>query len=108
MEKQDSIDRRVARAFDLLDQPEALPPAAPLYEQVRVVLDARRTSSRLRASAGGSLLVVLLLLMNLLVVRWTLTPGMHAITGDDRQQLLDALAVEFNIDAPSAEHQRPE
>ncbi len=97
MQAKQKINDEIEKTLKLLDQPETLPPDAFFYTRLLAQLDARRQQRTFFAAVLKPALLVALVAVNIGTAFWYVNGSEQTTTS--RQELVELLADEFNVNA---------
>jgi hypothetical protein len=102
MESSERVEKLIQKTLDQFEQPDILPPNPYLYTQIRQRLEQKRETKGLLAANLKLALLAVLVLLNIVVAYRHIT-GMEGYTQTDaRQELIEILAGDLNLNSDRA------
>ena len=98
MNKKSKIEMEIRKTLEQFDQSETLPRDPYFYTRLQAQLDSRRQQRRVFSAILKPAMLTLLVVVNLGTAAWYMNgTGSSEITS--RQELVEILADEFNVDS---------
>ena len=98
MNKKEKIEQEIQKTLDLFDSAEKLPRNPYFYTRLQARLDERRRKRSIYSAILKPALLTVLVVVNLGTAFWYMSGGEQQYQTDSREELIDILAGDLNLD----------
>jgi hypothetical protein len=99
MEPNERVEKLIQKTLEQFEQPETLPPNPYLYTRIRQRLEERRDNRGMLAANLKLALLAVLVVLNIVVAYRHFTGGEWHTRTESRQELIEILAGDLNLDS---------